>query len=186
MASYDAIWVKIIDVDGDLACLRENYNSSAQLPQNSMFACAKTDVSDGEFPEELLEELAQDFEEVIFMLAQTTTDLFLYSHWSNGEKVRELGYFADEGWYLVNGKKETWENSLFQEADKIRQLSYLDMERLANDPSATTEYHQAQEKAEEIESVWATTEVCEGYFYPMAIASELYEVVKQYFKLSEL
>lgn len=186
MASYDSIWVKIVDVDGDLAFLQENYNSNVQFSQTNMFVCAKTNVSEGEFPEELLEEISQHFKEVIFMLAQTTTDLFLYSHWSNGEKIRELGYFADEGWYVVSGKKEAWENNLFQEAEKVRQLSYLDIERLANDPSATTEYHQAQEKAEEIESVWATTELCEGYFYPMATANEMYDLVKQYFKLSEL
>jgi hypothetical protein len=184
MASYDAIWVKIVDVEGDLVCLRENYKSNAQLTQNSPFVCAKTNISDGEFPEELLEELAQDFEEVIFMLAQTTSDFFLYSHWSNGEKVRELGYFSDEGWYLVNGKKETWENDLFQEANKIQQLGYLDMERLANDPNARIEYQQAKEQAEEIESVWSTAELCEGYFYPMATANEMYDLVKYHFKLS--
>ncbi len=181
MSSYGSVWVKVIDLERDLAFLRDNYNNKAELPEGAVFACANANESEGEFPDELLEELSEYFEEVIFMEVQTTVDLFLYSHWKNCERIRELSYSGDAGWYLVNGIKETWEDFLFQEQEKLRQLSYLDLEYLAKN---TSEYQQAQQTAAQIEEVWATAELCENCFYPMATASELYQLVKQYFKLA--
>jgi len=162
MAGYDSIWVKM---------------------NNQDFVCNRSNASDGEIPSELLEELSQGFKEAIFMEVQTTVDFFLYGHWQNGEMIREVSYCADDGWYEIKGSQESWEEILFQEEEKLRQISYLDLEHLAKNAYTTKEYQTAQQKAKQIEEIWAKSELCEGCFYPMATAGELYQIIKQYFKL---
>lgn len=163
MSSYAAIWAT---VDGT------NFQWIQQEPAT------------GEFPEDLLEDFSQRYQEAIFMSVQTTVDLFLYSHWKQGEKIREIEYVADEGWYALTGIKEDWEQHLFQEQEKLLQISYLDLERFANNPNMIKEYQQAQQSAKEIEKIWATAELCEGCFYPMTNALNLYGLVSQHFNLT--
>lgn len=163
MAGYGSIWVKT---------------------NNQDFVCNQADASEGEIPSELLEKLSQNNEEAIFMEVQTTVDLFLYGHWRKGEMIREINYCANEGWYDIKGHSESWEQILFQEEEKLRQISYLDLEHLSRNPHSISEYQAAQQTAKKIEEIWRKSELCEGCFYPMATASELYEIVKQQFKLA--
>lgn len=183
MSSYGSIWVKINNPETDLPPLREKYNRNAFLPENLSFACAIKDASDPETPVEQMEELSQRFNEAIFMSVQTTVDFFLYSHWRDGELAREIQYCADEGWYQLDGEKEAWEQRLFDEEEKLRQLSYLDLERLAKNPDSA-EYADAQRMARKIETIWAGRELLAESFYPMATASELYQIVMQEFALA--
>lgn len=178
MSSYGSVWVKLNAPETDLPLLQKEYNSQATLPAGLSFACAIKNEADGETPEGRMAELSQRFGEAIFMCVQTTVDFFIYSHWRDGEQVRQIQYCADEGWYEVSGEKENWELQMFDEADKQRQLGYLDLERLAKNPTSS-EYSEAQRLAAEIEAVWAGQELIEESFYPMATASEIYGIVMQ-------
>lgn len=178
MSSYGSVWVKLNNSETDLPLLQREYNSQATLPEGLSFACAIKDEADGETPEEMMEKLSVRFGEAIFMCVQTTVDFFLYSHWREGEQIRQIQYCADEGWYEVSGEKELWELRLFDEEEKHRQLSYLDLERLGKD-SNSAEYIDAQRSAAEIETVWAGQALIEDSFYPMATASEVYQIVMQ-------
>lgn len=184
MSGYGSIWVKLNDPATDLALLQEEHNKDAILPEGLAFACAVKDAADGETPERRMRELSQRFGEAIFMTVQTTVDFFIYSHWRDGGLAREIQYCADEGWYLLDGDKEAWERRLFGEEERQRQLGYLDLERLANDPGAAEEYAQAQRAAAQLEAVWSAQELLQGGFYPMASASELYHIVMQEFGLA--
>lgn len=178
MSHYGSIWAKLNNPETDLPILQKQYNPDAKLPKGSSFACAIKDESDGETPEGRMAELSARFGEAIFMCVQTTVDFFIYSHWRDGEQVRQIQYCADEGWYELSGEKEAWELRMFDEAEKQQQLSYLDLERLAKNPNSA-EYADAQRLAAEIENVWAGQELVEESFYPMATASEIYGIVMQ-------
>jgi hypothetical protein len=67
---------------------------------------------------------------------------------------------------------------LFDEQDKKRQLSYLDLERLSKQ-SNSAEYKDAQRLAAQITTVWAGQALKENNFYPMATAIEVYGIVMQ-------
>lgn len=176
MSSYGSIWVKVNDPASDLAILREEYKQDASLPEGMSFACADKHAEDGETPEERMRELSQRFGEAVFMTVQTTVDFFIYSHWRGGELAREIQYCADEGWYLLEGEAEDWEQRLFDEEDKRRQLGYLDLDRLANNPADAKEYAQAQAAAAQIERVWGERRLLRDSFYPMASAADLYHI----------
>ncbi len=183
MSSYGSIWVKINNPEIDLPILRENYNHEAALPENFVFACVAKKAADEETPTESMEELSQRFGEAIFMSVQTVVDFFLYSYWCDGSLVREIQYCADAGWYVLDGEKQDWELRLFNDEEKLRQLSYLDLDRLANRPDSAKEYAEAKALAAQIEAVWAARELQQDGFYPMATASELYEIVMQEMRL---
>ena len=185
MSSYDAIWVKVNNPETDLPFLQEKYNKNTKLTEGLTFACVIKNASDGETPNECMADLSQRFGEAIFMTVQTTVDFFIYSHWHEGELVREIQYCADEGWYQLNGEKEDWEQCLFHEDEKLRQLSYLDLDYLLKKPDST-EYANAQRLAAQIESVWARQELVQESFYPMATANELYHIVMQKLGLAHL
>lgn len=178
MSSYGSIWVKLNAPKTELPLLQQKYNAQATLPAGLSFACAIKDEAEGETPDEMMEELSQRFSEAIFMCVQTTVDLFIYSHWREGKRVRQIQYYADEGWYEVSGKKEVWELRMFDEAEKQRQLSYLDLEQLGKN-STSPEYIDALRTAVQIEAVWSGQKLVEGSFYPMATASEVYQIVMQ-------
>lgn len=184
MSSYGSIWVKIDHPETDLPLLQEKYNAQANLPAGLNFACAIKDESHGETPEGMMVELSRRFGEAIFMCVQTTVDFFIYSHWRDGEQLRQIHYCADEGWYDLSGEKEAWELRMFDEAEKMRQLSYLDLERLAKNPDSA-EYANAQLSLAEIEETWGKKELIEESFYPMAIASEIYGIAMQEFGLAD-
>jgi len=135
-------------------------------------------MTDPETPEDLMQELSERFDEAVFMCVQTVVDFFIYSHWQQGELLRQIQYCADEGWYEVNGEKQAWELQLFDEQDKKRQLSYLDLERLSKQ-SNSAEYKDAQRLAAQITTVWAGQALKENNFYPMATAIEVYGIVMQ-------
>ncbi len=183
MSHYGSVWVKLNNPETDLPLLKEKYNAQATLPTGLNFACAIKNESDGETPEGRMAELSQRFGEAIFMCVQTTVDFFIYSHWRDGEQVRQIQYCADEGWYDLSGEKEAWELRMFDEAEKQRQLSYLDLERLAKNPDSS-EYSNAQRLAAEIEAIWAGRKLLEESFYPMATASEIYDIVMQEYGLA--
>lgn len=183
MSSYGSIWVKINNPQVDLPVLRENYNLEAELPENFVFACAVEKASDDETPNERMKELSQRFGEAVFMSVQTVVDFFLYSYWCDGSLVREIQYCADAGWYALDGEKQAWELRLFNDEEKLRQLSYLDLEHLANRPDSAKQYADAKALAEQIEAVWSARELQQDSFYPMATASELYEIVMQEMRL---
>lgn len=178
MSSYGSVWVKLNNPEIDLPLLQEEYNSQATLPEGLSFACALKDAADGETPKRMMEELSQQFDEVIFMSVQTTVDFFIYSHWRDGEPIRQIQYCADEGWYEISGKKEAWELRMFDEAEKQQQLSYLDLERLGKNPTSA-EYIDALRSAVQIEVIWSGQKLVEKSFYPMATASEIYQIVMQ-------
>lgn len=184
MSSYGSVWVKINSPETDLLLLQQEYNNHATLPEGLSFACAVQDEAGGEVPEDLLEELSGRFGEAIFMNVQTTVDFFIYSRWRDGEPVRQIQYCADEGWYEVSGEKESWELRLFNnEAEKQQQLGYLDLERLGKN-STSAEYIDALRSAVQIEAVWSGQKLVEKSFYPMATASEIYQIVMQEFGLA--
>jgi hypothetical protein len=184
MSSYGSIWVKINAPNTDLSLLCEQYNANTLLTEGLSFACLVKDAADSDTPTRYMQELSQRFGEAIFMSVQTVVDFFLYSHWQNGESVREIQYCADGGWYELDGEKEDWEQQLFSEEERLRQLSYLDLEQLAKNPNSANEYAQAQRLAEQIATVWAEKELLPDSFYPMATASELYQIVMQEFGLT--
>jgi hypothetical protein len=183
MSGYSSIWVKINHPDNELLILHEQYNKNAVLPDGFVFACAVKEADD-EIPTESMQALSQQFGEAIFMCVQTVVDYFVYSHWCDGELRREIQYCADEGWYALDGNKEDWERRLFNEEEKLRQLSYLDLDYLATRPDLANEYADAQRSAAQIEAVWAAKELQQDSFYPMATASELYEIVMQEMRLA--
>jgi hypothetical protein len=182
MSGYSSIWVKINNPEIDLPQLQAQYNPDAVLAEGLLFACAVKDA-DEEVPTNSMEELSQQFGAAVYMGVQTTVDFFLYSYWCDGILVREIQYCADEGWYALDGETQAWESHLFDEAEKLRQLSYLDLEHLAAHPESAKEYAQAQASAAQIEAVWAARELQQDSFYPMATASELYEIVMQEMRL---
>lgn len=182
MSSYGAVWAKINNPD-ELSWLQQNCNAKAILPEDCCFACAIADERDPEAPEDMMRELSERFGEAVFMCVQTVVDFFVYSHWQNGELLRQLQYCADEGWYEVVGEQQAWELQLFSEDDKQRQLSYLDLERLSQQ-SKSAEYKDAQRLAAQLEAVWSGQALEENSFYPMATASELYQIVMQTLKLA--
>lgn len=147
------------------------------MPEGLSFACAVKDEAKPEVPERVMKELSSQWgQEAIFMCVQTTVDFFIYSHWQEGEMVRQIQYCADEGWYEVTGKKEDWELRLLNESEKQLQLSYLDLERLGKNPNSA-EYIDALRCSVEIENVWSGQVLVEGSFYPMATASDIYGIV---------
>ena len=180
MAGYGSVWAKINNAE-DLAFLQDNYNPKATLTDGCYFACARPDEDDAEAPEELMQVLSERFGEAVFMSVQTVVDFFIYAHWKDGELLRQLQYCADEGWYEVTGEQQEWELQLFTEQEKQRQLSYLDLEYLKPECS---EYKEAQRLAAQIEAVWAKQALEENSFYPMATASEVYEIVLHTLKLA--
>jgi hypothetical protein len=182
MSGYSSIWVKINNPEIDLPLLKECNNPDALLAEGLLFACAVKEA-DEEVPTNSMEELSKQFGEAIFMSVQTTVDFFLYSYWRDGLLVREIEYCADEGWYALAGETQVWESQLFDEAEKLRQLSYLDLEHFAAHPEYAKEYAQAQASAAQIEAVWTARELQQESFYPMATASELYEIVMQEMRL---
>jgi hypothetical protein len=184
MSSYGSIWVKINASNTDLLLLREQYNANAMLTDGLSFACVVKDAADGDTPTNRMQELSQRFGEAIFMSVQTVVDFFIYSHWRNGELVREIQYCADGGWYELDGEKEDWEQQLFSEEERLRQLSYLDLDHLAKNPSSA-EYAEAQGLGDQIATVWAGKELQQDSFYPMATASELYQIVMQEYGLTD-
>ncbi|MFM8331155.1 MAG: DUF6928 family protein [Candidatus Methylumidiphilus sp.] len=184
MSGYGSIWVKINDPEIDLPNVRDGYNPNASLPEGAAFACAVKNADDAETPTEQMEELSQRFGEAIYMEVQTTVDFFIYSHWRDGELLREIQYSADAGWYDLQGEDEAWEKRLLSEEERQRQLSYLDLEHLATKPEWADELAEAQRTAETLEQVWAGQVLVEDSFYPMATASELYEIVSQTFGLA--
>lgn len=180
MAGYGSVWAKINHAD-DLAFLQEHYNPKATLADGCCFACAKPHERDAEAPEGLMRELSERFGESVFMCVQTVVDFFVYSHWKDGELLRQIQYCADEGWYEVTGEQQDWELQLFNEKEKQRQLSYLDLEVLTPE---SAEYEEAQRLAAQIESVWAKQALQEESFYPMATASDIYGIVLHALKLA--
>jgi hypothetical protein len=54
-------------------------------------------MTDPETPEDLMQELSERFDEAVFMCVQTVVDFFIYSHWQQGELLRQIQYCADEG-----------------------------------------------------------------------------------------
>jgi hypothetical protein len=107
MAGYGSVWAKINSTD-DLSFLQENYNPKATLADECCFACARPNEDDAEAPKELMCELSERFGEAVFMCVQTVVDFFIYSHWQNGELLRQIQYCADEGWYEIIGEKQDW------------------------------------------------------------------------------
>jgi hypothetical protein len=182
MSGYSSIWVEINKPEHDLPLLQENYNPDAVLAEGSVFACAIKDA-DEEVPTDIMEELSQQFGAAVYMCVQTTVDFFIYSYWRDGLLVREIQYSADGGWYALDGEAQPWELRLFDEAEKLRQLSYLDLERLAAHSASAQEYALAQTRAAQIEAVWTARALQQDSFYPMATASELYEIVMQEMRL---
>lgn len=184
MSSYSSIWVKINNPETDLSLLRENYNHEAVLPDGDCFACAiKAASADGETPTVTMKKLSQSFGEAIFMSVQTVVDFFLFSYWRDGFLVREIQYCADAGWYGLDGEKQDWELRLFNEEEKLRQLGYLDLDYWAARPNSAKEYAEAKALSAQIEAVWAARELQQDSFYPMATASELYQIVMQEMRL---
>ena len=182
MSGYEYIWVKVNEPETDLPLLREQYHVSV-LSEGARFACAAEVDEGGESPADTLQALSNSFGEAIFMSVQTTVDFFLYSHWRDGELLREITYCADEGWYELQGEKQAWEQRLFSENERLRQLSYLDLDHLAKNPN-TAEYDDAQRLAAQISTVWTAKELIEDSFYPMATASELYYLVMRELSLT--
>jgi hypothetical protein len=178
MSGYSSIWIKINNPETDLPLLQEQYNPDARLTEGSVFACAVSEA-DEEVPIDSMEELSQQFGAAVYMGVQTTVDLFIYSYWRDGLLVREIQYCPDEGWYALEGEVQAWESRLFDEAEKLRQLSYLDLERLAADPASAHQYTQAHILAAQLDAVWTARALQQGSFYPMATATELYEIVMQ-------
>jgi hypothetical protein len=185
MAGYSSIWVKINKPEEDMAFLKQAYNPKAQLPDKIRFACAVVNADGDEVPTTLLKQLSLRFTESLFMSVQTVVDFFLYAHWQNGLMVREISYCADAGWYDLQGEKEAWESELFTDEERLRQLSYLDLERLASRPSEVNEYKNALKSAAQIETVWIGRQLYPEAFYPMATASELYFLVRQTLQLAD-
>jgi len=57
------------------------------------------------------------------------------------------------------------------------------LDYLAKRPDSAQEYAEAQASAAQIEAVWAVKELQQASFYPMATASELYQIVMQAMRL---
>ncbi|GEM_PF-5580284 len=168
MASLGAIWVALRDRENDLERAKKYFGNQSQLvTDDDKFVCVDNNANETA-PNEKLQQLSKEFGEAFFMYFQSTIDYFSFARWIEGEVVRELFYYADEGWQVVTGTPEPWEETyLFNENDLESLLEYED-----------------ETDADELRRYWATKELEEGKFYPLLSARETCYDLMRFYKLS--
>lgn len=102
-AANDEIFAQVKKID----------SSAIALPNG--FAAVETDEWTDWSEPGLTTKWSLEFKEAWLLIAHSTSTIFVYEHSYNGEILRSLSFSGDEGWEIVAGKAENWENILFTE-----------------------------------------------------------------------
>lgn len=173
MSFQGALWVKITNIETDLATLQRQDVFKAHFLEDEDFACLANGYDGEDVPTDDLEELSQQFNEAIFMSYHLLNQRFVYSHWFEGEALRELNYNQENGWTKVTGGMEAWESEfLFNENALTALLESFDEDM--------------EEEALEARAIWEQQSLQEDSLYPTIDVSELYQQLVDCLKLTRV